>query len=216
MSLASPRIVPLVLPPLTRADDDDLDEGPVWEDLDFTGLDCSGRDLTDAVFTGCDLTAVTWEDTALRGVTITDCRAERLSVTTLRAASSHWRRSVLSGTRIGAAELHGGEWDQCVVSGCKVGYLNLRAASLTDVAFEGCVFDDLDVTEASLTRVEFRDCRAGMVTARGATFADTSLVGLDFAGIDDPSALAGALVSHEQVFELAPVFAARAGLIVED
>ncbi|WP_062069203.1 pentapeptide repeat-containing protein [Demequina sediminicola] len=215
-TVASPRIDPVTLPSLQQADAYDLDEGPRWEDLDFSGLSFDGRDLTDTAMTGCLVSGVPFEDVAARGVAISDSRVEALSVTTWRGASSTWRRSEVARARIGAAEWYDSEWDQCMLTGCKVGYLNLRAATVTDVVFEDCVFDDLDLMSATLTRVEFRNCRAGMLTVSGVRCTDVNLTGLDLGGVDDPAGLSGALVSQEQVFELAPVFASRAGLLVAD
>ncbi|WP_062076618.1 pentapeptide repeat-containing protein [Demequina globuliformis] len=215
-TVASPRIGPLTLPSLQRADAYDLSEGPRWDDMDFSGMALEAVDLTDTTFAGCLLDGVSLGDAAARGITFSDTRLEGLSTASLRAPSSTWRRSELRRSRFGAAELHDGEWDQCTITGCKVGYLNLRAASVTDVLFEDCVFEDLDLMDAMLTRVEFRRCRVGMLTVRGARCADVNVVGLELGGIDDPRGLSGAMVSEQQVFDLAPVFAAHAGLLVQD
>jgi uncharacterized protein YjbI with pentapeptide repeats len=213
--LQAPRPLPVELGALTTADALDLDEGPRFDDLDFSGVDFGARELLDVVFCGCDLTGAVVANADLRAVEVIGSRVADLNAPTLRSANSAWRRSELCRLRVGAGELFGSRWEESTVSHCKFGYLNLRGARLADVSFTGCSFDDLDLLDATLERVAFNDCTVGTLTLRGATLSHVDLRGLRIDVIVGVASLAGAVISLEQLFELAPALAEHLGLAVD-
>ena len=94
---------------------------------------------------------------------------------------------------------------------------NLRTARLKDVVFEGCVLIEPDFGGARLERVEFADCLLKGADLTAATLVDVDLrraAELDVArGVDR---LSGAVISHAQLLDLAPVLAAAMGLRVAE
>lgn len=117
--------------------------------------------------------------------------------------------------RLGGVQLHGAVLERVVVRGGKIDYLNLRKAKLKDVVFEGCVLVEPDFAGAVLERVEFRDCTLRGADFQGARMSDVDLreaVELGIArGVD---ALAGAVISPAQLYDLAPALAAQLGVRV--
>ena len=75
--------------------------------------------------------------------------------------------------------------------GCEIGSLDVRGAELQSVAFEDCRVDELDVAGATLSKVDLSGARL------------RTLVGVE--------SLRGAIISHEQLVDLAPLLAAQVG-----
>ena len=215
-SIKPPRPSSVSLGTLTAAHSSDLDDDHHHDGLDFAHVEVGARDLTGAVFLGCDLSGARVDDARLRAVELTDCRVNGLAATSLDAPESTWRRCELTGSRIGAATLHGGQWRQSTISGCKLSYVNLRGASLVDVAFVDCVIEDLDLVDAHLERVAFTGCRVAELSVRAARCVDVDLRGLDIGGIDDVGGLSGTLISVQQLVELSGTMASHLGVAVDD
>ncbi|MDQ2623742.1 MAG: pentapeptide repeat-containing protein [Actinomycetota bacterium] len=123
---------------------------------------------------------------------------------------------VLEGCRFGALEVYDAELTDVVVRGGKLDYVNLRGSRVRDVRFEGAWIGDLDLGDATATRVTFVDCRIGRLDVTRAQLKDVDLRGADLDALDGLGGLSGATISTEQLFRLAPGFAAHLGITVDD
>lgn len=192
---------------------------PAGDDLDavgIVGLEVAElrwdvrRRLSDSRLQG--LTCRTWKAPAL---TLINCRVEQVDVVALSAPNAGWANTEVTGSRIGSIEAYDADLRQVAFSGCKLGYVNLREANLSDVAFTDCVLEDLDLSRATATRVSLAGCRITRLELANSRLKDVDLRGAQVSDVVSPDGLRGVTISADQLFDLAPILAARIGLIVE-
>lgn len=210
-----------------RVDDPDLDAESLVsgsaEDLGsreshdgvrFDGGDLTDYDLEGSSFRECVFDGVSLGGARLRGGRFVESRFVDSFAPELRAARTTWRAVRLDRPRWGSAELFDSEIESLRLSGGKIDYLNLRSSTLTDVVIEGCSIGELDLGGAVATRVSLVDCRLGSLDVTGARLASVDLRGATFDRVDGLEGLSGAVIDEFQLSLLAPLLAARIGLIV--
>ncbi len=182
----------------------------------FDGDDLTGRDLSDATFDRCELIGVGLHEADLSGASILDTRLVRVNAPILRASRSVWHDSIVEDSRIGSAELYDSTWRGIRFENCKLGYLNLRGSQLRDVRFANCLIDELDLGDATATRVAFVDTTIRKLDLTHATLSSVDFRQADLRQIASVESLRGATLNGIQLADLAPAFAARFGIVVED
>jgi len=205
------------LPELVAFTDGELMPDGDYDGLEFRDLDLAGQDGAGARFMDCALTGCALDETGLRHARVLDSVLTGIRGVGTDLAEATLRDVELVDARLGGAQLHGAVLERVLVRGGKIDYLNLRKARLKDVVFEGCVLVEPDFAGARLERVTFADCVLKGADLTAATLVDVDLRGaaeLDFAhGVDR---LSGAVISHTQLLDLAPVLAAQMGLRVAE
>ncbi|TDS86355.1 uncharacterized protein YjbI with pentapeptide repeats [Nesterenkonia aurantiaca] len=181
------------------------------EDADLSGMDLSGGRLTE-----CLLRSVALADTDFSAASVLESSWERVNAPHLKAPRSTWRDVSVEGSRFGVAELYDAGISGLVLRGCKLDLVNLRNAVLADVLFEHCTIAELDISGARATRVKFSDCTVGTLEVRDARLKDVDLRGAALSRIVGLAGLKGAVISEEQLVELAPSLADHLGLVVSD
>jgi len=204
------------LPHLTRFAGERLEHDGDHVAIDFVDLDFAGADAPDARFLECRLQRCGLDGASLRRARIAESVVSDVHAATLDLADSIWRDVEMSGGRLGAVTLVGATWTGIQVRGTHLGFINLAGAHLQDVLFEGCEIGSLDVREAQLESVAFVDCRVDELNVAGATLAQVDLSGARLRTLVGVESLRGAIVSHEQLVDLAPLLAAELGLEVRD
>ncbi|MGW7270498.1 pentapeptide repeat-containing protein [Streptomyces sp. NPDC054864] len=186
-------------------------DGAEFRDLDLAGQDGGGALFLDCAVTGCGVT-----ETRLSRARFVDSVLTELRGVGTELAEASLRDVEVVDARLGGVQLHGSVLERVVVRGGKIDYLNLRKARLKDVVFEGCVLVEPDFGQAMLERVEFVGCMLKGADFSGARLKDVDLrsaAEVDILrGID---CLAGAVISAAQLMDLAPAFAAQAGVRVD-
>ncbi|MNL67363.1 hypothetical protein D3C87_1919370 [compost metagenome] len=81
--------------------------------------------------------------------------------------------------------------------------------------FDGCVLNDVDFYEAQLKNVEFINCTISRITFANARMMHVDISGSDVEGVNGISSLRGVTISYEQLMQLAPSFAAEAGIKIK-
>jgi uncharacterized protein YjbI with pentapeptide repeats len=213
-ALNPPVIVDLDLPDLVDGSADLLQTRSDHDGVRFSGQDLSGRELGGARFVECEFDQCTFGETNFGGVRLIDCRWSRVNAPILKAARSTWRGVEVVGSRVGSAELFDGQWRSVRVVDCKLGYLNFRHSTLEDVLFTGCQFEELDLSGATLTRVALADCEVATLNVTGARLKDVDLRGAQLKAVTGLPGLSGAVVTEQQLLDLAPLLAAEAGILV--
>ncbi|HAM45078.1 MAG TPA: hypothetical protein DCM67_08685 [Propionibacteriaceae bacterium] len=194
-------------------------------------LDADGDDLEEVEVTGLKVSELRWEvrrrlsDSRLRGLTcrtwkapaltLINCRVEQVDAVALSAPNAGWANTEVIGSRIGSIEAYDADLRRVAFTGCKLGYLNWREANLSDVAFTDCVLEDLDLSRATATRVSLAGCRITRLELANSRLKDVDLRGAQVSDVVSPDGLRGVTISADQLFDLAPILAARIGLIVE-
>ena len=204
------------LPDLTPFDDEGLKADGDHLAIDFVDLDFTGTDAPDTRFLECRLQRCGLDGASLRRSRIAECLLSDLHAATVDFADSTWRDSQMVGGRLGAVTLVGATWTGIRVRGSHVGFMNLAGAHLQDVTFDGCEIGSLDVRTADLQSVAFVDCRVDELNVSGATLSRVDLSGARLRTLVGVESLRGAIISHEQLVDLAPLLAAQVGLEVQD
>jgi uncharacterized protein YjbI with pentapeptide repeats len=205
------------LPELVAWADGELVPDGDYDGLEFRDADLAGQDGGGARFLDCALTGCALDETQLHHARLLDSVLTGIRGVGTDLAEATLRDVELADARLGGVQLHGSVLERVLVRGGKIDYLNLRNARLKDVVFEGCVLVEPDFGGARLERVEFVDCVLKGADLTAATLVDVDLrraAELDVArGVDR---LSGAVISHAQLLDLAPVLAAQMGVRVAE
>jgi uncharacterized protein YjbI with pentapeptide repeats len=202
------------LPQLTSFDGDCLETGRDYDAIVFADRDFTKQDAGDARFLECRLERCCLEGLTLRRARFIACQLADLYGASVDLSDCTWRDSQMSGGRLGAMMLPGATWTGVRLRGIKIGFMNLAGARLEDVAFEECEIGSLDVRSAQLRSVAFVDCGVGELNVTEATLSKVDLSGARLRALVGIESLRGAIVSHEQLIDLAPLLAAQLGVEV--
>lgn len=214
-SVKAARRPELRLPELTVWEGPELEPDGDYDGLEFADLDLAGQEGVGARFMDCAVRRCALDEAGLAKARILDSVLEGVRGVGTDLSGASLRDVELVDARLGGVQLHGAVLERVLVRGGKIDCLNLRKARLRDVVFEGCVLVEPDFGDAVLERVEFRDC-----ALRGADFSGVRMTDVDLReasvveiarGID---ALAGAVISPAQLFDLAPALASQLGVRV--
>jgi uncharacterized protein YjbI with pentapeptide repeats len=204
----------LSLPELSTFDGERLEPHGDYEAIDFVDRDLTDQDASDARFLDCRLERCGLDGLSLRRARIVESLLADVHGTTVDAAESTWRGSHVSGGRLGAMSLAGATWTGIRVRSCHLGFLSVAGAHLEDVIFESCEIGGLDARSAELHSITFIDCAVDELNVAGATLSAVDLSGARLRSLIGVESLRGAIVSHEQLVDLAPLLATQLGLEV--
>ncbi|MGW7455329.1 pentapeptide repeat-containing protein [Streptomyces sp. NPDC054787] len=203
------------LPGLSAWEGGELEPDGDYDALEFADLDLAGQDGTGARFMDCAVRRCVLDEAGLAKARFLDSVLEGVRGVGTDLSEASLRDVELVDARLGGVRMHGGVLERVVVRGGKIDYLNLRGARLRDVVFEECVLVEPDFGGAVLERVEFRDCALRGVDFSGVRMLDVDLRAASVLEIArGVEALAGAVISPGQLFELAPVLAVQLGVRV--
>lgn len=213
--IAAPQLTALALADLRPGDHDDLEpntdlDGVAYADLRGDALDLGGGSL----IAGSSFDGVLVDELGLASSRIRESRFAQVATPVLKLARSNLMDVEFTGGRLGAVEAYELRAKALRVAGVKINYLNLRGAELTDVAFTDCTIDDLDLSGAKATRMRFRDCRIDTLNVRDARLTNVDLRDSQLGSVGAPFALTGAVLSEQQVVDLAPALAREIGIVV--
>ena len=204
----------LRLPDLTSFEGDLLRVRGDYDAIDFVDRDFMGQDASDARFLECRLERCCLDGLLMRRARIVGSLLEAVHGSSVDFSDSTWRDSRVSGGRLGAVTLAGATWTGIRVCGSKLGFVNLAGARLDDVVFEECEIGGLDARSAQMRSIAFVDCTMDELNVAGASLSKVDLSGARLRSLVGVESLRGAIVSHEQLVDLAPLLAAQVGLEV--
>ena len=200
------------LPELARFGGDRLEAHGDYVATDFVELDLAGQDASDTRFLECRFARCSLDGSSFRRARILESVVADVDGANIDLDDSTWRDSHISGGRLGAVSLIGATWTGVRVRGCHLGFLNLAGSHLEDVLFEGCEIGGLDARTADLASVTFVDCTLDELNVSGATLRKVDLSGARLRSLVGVESLKGAMVSHAQLVDLAPILAEQLGL----
>jgi uncharacterized protein YjbI with pentapeptide repeats len=215
-----PRRIPELRPPLISEPDlpPHLEPGAPQRsaDLHASRIELDGdADLSHSTLEQCVLTGSAGA-LELRGATLMDVELQNVQATTLAARDANMRRVRITGGRIGTLDLTDARIHELELQGVRIDYLTLAGAKAADVRVEHCQITTLDLPVSTLTRMAFVGTRCDEVDPHGMRAEHVDLRGLDALVILDVSSLPGTTLTVAQVEQLAPAFAASAGISVRD
>jgi uncharacterized protein YjbI with pentapeptide repeats len=174
----------------------------------------AGSVANDAAFLACRFDRCGLDDVSMRRAHISESLLDELHATSLDAADSVWRDSLISIRRVGAFLAIGATWSSVRVRGGRLDLLDLSGAKLRDVAFEGCAIGELDLGTVEARDLTFADCDIELLDVTGARLAGADLTGAQIGAVKGVAGLKGALVTPSQLLDLAPHLAAHIGIKV--
>ena len=211
----APRIGTLRLAHLVDGDSGQLQPHESYDGERYVAADLSGDALAGISFSECEFLDLSAHETDFRSASFSDTRFERLNAPIFSAPRSSFREVVVEGSRVGSAEFYEANWASVHFVNCKLGFVNLRGAELQDVLFTNCVIDELDLGGSRASRVSFVASQVNSLDLSRATLKSVDLRGLEMRQLTNLEGLRGATVSDAQITELAPLFAAHFGIVVE-
>jgi uncharacterized protein YjbI with pentapeptide repeats len=205
---------PFTLPQLTDFDGDSLEIGHDYDGILFSDLDFSGQDAGDAKFLECHIERCGVDGLVLRRARIVDSLITEIHGASVDLGNSSLRDSQMVGGRLGVLTLTGATLKCVRVKGMKLGFVNLAGSRVEDVVFEGCEIGAVDVGAARLHTVSFVDCTVHELNVSEATLVKVDVSGAELSSLIGIENLRGAIISHEQLLDLAPLLAAQLGVTV--
>jgi uncharacterized protein YjbI with pentapeptide repeats len=182
--------------------------------LAFDGLELPGLVVHDLRLLECRLAGCVLDDARLRGARLSSCVLDGLRATTLDLADSTWLDVVVEGGRYGAVLGQGSQLQRVAVHGVKIDYLNLRGADLNRVEVSDCTIGELDLGTSQARHLRFVRSRVDRLVLHGATLRDVDLTGADLSALEGLQSLRGALISQDQLTQLAAALADSLGIRV--
>ncbi|MVU83895.1 pentapeptide repeat-containing protein [Nocardia sp. ET3-3] len=196
---------------------DSLGEEGAYDCAHFDGLSLEDPQVRGVTFSECAVTASTVTGGMFRYSRFTDVwlRSTRWIRTDL--SETNWMDAEFVLAALSGVEAFGSTLRRVSFHNCKFDSVNLRGATLIDVSFVDCVLRDVDIMDAKLTGVTFPGSEISGLNLRNAKLKNVDLRQARSIGIaGGVESLTGATITNLQLLELAPVFAAAFGIVVED
>ena len=195
---------------------DDVHPGDLHDGLRFHALDLADLHADGAAFLDCEFSSCTVDAARMHRGRLTTCTVRDVQAAALDAQGSTWTNVVVTDCRIGALVLPGSHLTRVTFENVRVDFANLRGATATQVQWLGCRIGELDLGGAEVDQARFDRCEVDRLALSGCTLQDVDLRGAALGAVDGLIALAGSLISHAQLVQLAPALADHLGIGVSD
>ncbi len=144
-----------------------------------------------------------------------DCELKGCNFTASKFPDSGWRRILIDGARCSGMQVTNSVLKHVTFKNSKLELVNFRSSRFENVTFEDCVLDDVDLYNAQLKNVEFINCTINNITFASARMANVDVSKSSIEGIKGINSLRGVTINYDQLLQLAPAFAADAGIKVK-
>lgn len=170
-------------------------------------------ECTELELIGCHLDGVSFAGNPGIELDISRCVLKTCDLSQVRCKAL--RRSVLRGCRMSGTDFSGVAIEDVAFVGGAMRYGNFRMGDLTRVAFQDLTIDEMDLYDSSLVDVTFDGSELHQVTFDKCRMQRVDLRSATKLEIVAASGLSGALITDEQVMELAYLFALASGVSIE-
>ncbi|MBK1783484.1 pentapeptide repeat-containing protein [Prauserella cavernicola] len=183
-----------------------------YRGTDFSDVRADGARLTECAFSDTTFGASRW-----RGARFNDVWFQGSQLVGTDLAESQWLDTEFVTCALAGTATFDVTMNRVVFHGCKLVSVNLREARLDDVTFSHCVLRDVDFAGAGLRRVSFPGSEL-----LGVHLDQAVMDGVDVRGAGEldlrtgRGSLKGLTITHAQLAELAPLFAAALEITVTD
>ena len=203
--------LPETLAPFTGAS---LEPHGDYDAVHFASLDFAGQAADDAAFLGCLLERCGLDGASIRRARISECLLDELRATSLDAADSVWRDSLVTVRRVGALLAIGATWSSVRVRGGRLDLVGLSGAKMAGVAFDGCSIGELDLGTTDARDLTLEGCQIELLDLTGARLVRADFTGATIGAVRGVEGLRGATITPAQLIDLAPQLAAHVGIKV--
>ncbi len=146
---------------------------------------------------------------------VSDCEFRNCNFTASNFPESSWHRISIVGARCSGMQITNAVLKNITYTNSKIEIANFRFSRIENVVFEECMIDDVDFYEAQLKNVEFVNCTISKITFSGARMMNVDISKSFVKSINGIQSLRGVTISYDQLMQLAPSFAAEAGIKVK-
>lgn len=180
------------------------------------GSDASALRAKSVLMNDSKLLKCSLSRTKIEKLQLQDCLIDNCDLTAGVFANSSWHAVEVSNARCSGLQLQTSLMKNVLFKNSKLDLANLRFARLENVIFESCIIRELDLYNAQLKNVSFIDCVIEDVEFSAAKLRSVDLSGSTIVSVRGLRGLKGAMISPEQLIQLAPVMAQEIGLIIKD
>lgn len=176
----------------------------------LTGFASKSVTLTDSLVSKSDLSSMSCER-----FDVLNGEFKNVNFAASKLPNSSWHVVVISGARCSGLQVSNSAFKNVLFKDSKLDMVNFRFSKLENVRFEDCMMDDVDFYNAQLKNVEFVNCQINNITFASARMKSVDLSASHIELIKGANSLKGATISYDQLMQLAPYFAAEAGIKVK-
>ncbi len=187
-----------------------------YDSVHFPVLDFAGQIADDATFFGCRLERCGMDGVRMRRARLSECWLDEIHATSVDAADSTWRDTLVSVRRVGALLLAGASLSSVRVRGGRLDLVDLSGARLRGVAFDGCAIGELDLGAAEGRDLSFEGCEVELLDVTGARLSAADFTRATIGAVKGVDGLRGAVITPGQLVDIAPLLAAHLGLKVRE
>ncbi len=128
---------------------------------------------------------------------------------------SSWHITTIEGARCSGMQVTDSSLKNVTFKNCKLEFVNFRFSKLENIIFEDCMLEDVDFYSANLRNIEFIHCTMNKVTFANARVTQVDISQSEIETVNGATSLRGVTASYDQVMQLAPLFAAEAGIKIK-
>lgn len=194
-------------------------EGEIEDEIDLDSIQVENVDLTGVGRMTAGVSRIRralMTGTELDKLEMTDVASEKIEGAALRTYKPRFLRVYMSDSRFTGAEFAEGHFEDCTFQDVKFDETGFRFAEFKRVRFEGCILRQADFTGAKLTNVTFDGCNLEEAVFTSAMCKNVDVSGEDLTLAHGLLGLKGAIISVEQLVQLAPLFASELGFRVKE
>lgn len=181
------------------------------EGQSIAGLRTKSASLRDSMLTKTDFSQAQMEK-----FDVANCVIKGSNLSGSGFPDSSWRTVLVDNSRCSGMQIQDSTLRAVRFSNSKLDIVNFRFAKLENVVFEDCMLDDADFYGATLKNVEFTGCTIAKITFATAKLQNVNLSKSTIDSVQGIASIKGATISYEQLMQLAPYFAAEAGIKIAD
>lgn len=196
--------------PMDLFSTEDSISGVHVENTWLTTNELEKTNVSESRFTKVDFSSVT-----VPRFDIVDCEFQKCNFTASKFPDSGWRRISIEGTRCSGLSITNGVIKDASFKNSKLEIANFRFTHIENAIFEDCAIDDIDFYNARLKNIEFINCTINKISFANARITNVDISKSIVEGIVGINSLKGVTISYEQLLQLAPVFAAEAGIKIK-
>lgn len=146
----------------------------------------------------------------------TDAVFEKVEMTALRTYRVQFNRVAFADIRATGMDFAEGYFEDCLFSNVKFDEASFRMTQFKRVQFENCVLNKADFYQAKLSHVSFSNCELEQTNFDKASCQAVDFRGENLSLLRGILGLKGALISQEQLIQIAPLLAAELEFKIEE
>jgi uncharacterized protein YjbI with pentapeptide repeats len=167
-------------------------------------------------FGECQFSTVNLSSLQLPRLILKDCLLQNCGAAGLDCNSAYFEHTTFFNSRASGVQAYESKQKQVAYIDCKLDLANFGGSQLKNVRFENCLLQNADFTNVTFDKVEIIGCELEESNFSNAQIKSLDLRGSKLVGIIGTTSLKGALVTYDQLLELAPSLAQDIGLVIKD